>query len=92
MGTKLDWEKLLAEQEWLQQTDLPMIVSPDFDGLLCALLMSHYRNRRLCGFYDGRKLTLAMPPTHIREFVFRQSFAAMESEDFTSRLYPRRQP
>jgi len=53
MGTKLDWEKLLAEQEWLQQTDLPMIVSPDFDGLLCALLMSHYRNWRLCGFWTG---------------------------------------
>jgi len=70
MGTKLDWEKLLAEQEWLQQTNLLMVVSPDFDGLLCALLMSHYRNWRLCGFYDGRKLTLAMPPTHIREFVF----------------------
>ncbi|WKU17442.1 hypothetical protein Q2T83_06380 [Fervidibacter sacchari] len=70
MGTKLDWEKLLAEQEWLQQTDLPMVVSPDFDGLLCALLMTHYRNWRLCGFYDGRKLTLVMPPTHVREFVF----------------------
>jgi hypothetical protein len=47
-----------------------MVVSPDFDGLLCALLMSHYRNWRLCGFYDGRKLTLVMKPTHIREFVF----------------------
>jgi hypothetical protein len=66
----MDWERLLLEQEWLQQTDLPMVVSPDFDGLLCALLMSHYRNWRLCGFYDGRKLTLVMPPTHIREFVF----------------------
>lgn len=70
METKMDWERLLLEQEWLQQTDLPMVVSPDFDGLLCALLMSHYRNWRLCGFYDGRKLTLVMPPTHIREFVF----------------------
>ena len=102
MENELDWKRLLSEQEWLQQTDLPMIVSPDFDGLLCALLMSHYRNWRLCGFYDGRKLTLAMPPTHIRESghgnlpticpQYRQSFAAMESEDFTSRLYPRRQP
>jgi len=70
METKLDWEKLLAEQEWLRQADLPMVVSPDFDGLLCALLMTHYRNWRLCGFYDGRKLTLVMPPTHVREFVF----------------------
>ncbi len=70
MEAKLDWERLLTEQVWLQQTDLPMVVSPDFDGLLCALLMIHHRNWHLCGFYDGRKLTLTMPPTHIRTFVF----------------------
>lgn len=70
MEAKLDCERLLAEQQWLQQTELPMVVSPDFDGLLCALLMSHHRNWHLCGFYDGKKLTLATQPTHIRDFVF----------------------
>ncbi len=70
MEAKLNYERLLAEQEWLWQTDLPMVVSPDFDGLLCALLMCHHRNWRLCGFYDGRKLVLSQQPSHISEFVF----------------------
>lgn len=70
MREVLDYERLLREQEWLCLQKLPMVVSPDFDGLLCALLMSHHRDWSLCGFYDGRKLTLVMPPMHIRDFVF----------------------
>lgn len=72
MGMKeaLDYEELLKKQEWLCQRNLPMVVSPDFDGLLCALLMSSQLGWRLMGFYDGKTLALSQPAKHISEFVF----------------------
>lgn len=70
MRENLDYERLLKEQDWLCQRDLLMVVSPDFDGLLCALMMIVHRGWRLCGFYDGKTLALDRPISHIRELVF----------------------
>jgi hypothetical protein len=47
-----------------------MVVSPDFDGLLCALLMNSHIGWQLCGFYDGKALALCHPVNHICELVF----------------------
>lgn len=70
MREKLDYEHLLKEQDWLCQQGLPMVVSPDFDGLLCALMMVFHRDWKLRGFYDGKTLALDHPIAHIRELVF----------------------
>ncbi len=70
MVETLDFESLLKEHEWLHQPRLDMVVSPDFDGLLCALLMSEHLSWRLRGFYDGKVLALDAPVQHIRELVF----------------------
>jgi hypothetical protein len=66
----LDYEGLLAEQNWFCQRGLSMVVSPDFDGLLCALLMNSHLGWQLCGFYDGKALALCHPVNHICELVF----------------------
>jgi len=67
---RFDCERLLNEQTWLSQRDLRMVVSPDFDGLLCALMMIAHRNWKLFGFYDGKVLALEQPVNHISELVF----------------------
>jgi len=67
---KVDYERLLNEHSWVCQRSLPMVVSPDFDGLLCAMLMTTYLDWQFRGFYDGRILALDSSATHIREFVF----------------------
>lgn len=70
LSVGLDYERLLMEQDWFCLRNLSMIVSPDFDGLLCALIMIEHLGWQLRGFYDGKTLALDQPTTHIREFVF----------------------
>jgi len=38
--------------------DQNCILSPDSDGLLCGLFMSHYLNWNIIGFYDGKVLVI----------------------------------
>ncbi len=66
----MDFESLLKVHEWLHQPGLDMVVSPDFDGLLCALVMSEHLGWRLRGFYDGKVFVLDAPVQHIRELIF----------------------
>lgn len=41
---------------WLVERDQDCIVSPDADGLLCGLFMSHHLGWKVRGFYDGKVL------------------------------------
>lgn len=50
----IDYEKILLESPWLYQKNQKCILSPDSDGLLCGLFMSHYLNWEIIGFYDGK--------------------------------------
>lgn len=70
MREKLDYKRLIKEQDWLCQRSLLTVVSPDFDGLLCALMMIVHLDWKLCGFYDGKILALDRTISHIRELVF----------------------
>lgn len=56
---KLDYEKLLSVYPWIVEEGRDCIVSPDSDGLLCGLFMSHYLGWKIRGFYDGKVLLLA---------------------------------
>jgi hypothetical protein len=55
---KLDVDQLLAEFPWVIQENVNCILSPDSDGLLCGLFMSHFLNWKIVGFYDGKTLLL----------------------------------
>ena len=44
--------KLIERFPWLIEKDLPMIVSADYDGLICASFLNHYLNWTLEGYYD----------------------------------------
>ena len=39
---------------WIKEERQKCILSPDSDGLLCGLFLSHYLNWEIVGFYDGK--------------------------------------
>ncbi len=55
---KLNYAKLLQTHPWILEKDKNCILSPDSDGLLCGLFMSHYLDWKIRGFYDGKVLLL----------------------------------
>lgn len=55
---EIDYHTLLAKYPWIIERDQNCILSPDSDGLLCGLLMSHYLGWRIRGFYDGKILAV----------------------------------
>ena len=44
--------KLFSSFPWLKKKNLPMIVSADYDGLICASFLHHHLNWNLEGYYD----------------------------------------
>lgn len=45
--------KILFNQfPWLKEKNLPMIISADYDGLICASFLHHYLNWEIVGYYD----------------------------------------
>lgn len=51
-----DPQTALARFPWLAQPDQDCIISPDADGLVCGLFMSHHFRWAVRGFYDGKVL------------------------------------
>lgn len=72
MTPTLPYETVLqqATARWVLAPDLPVVVSPDVDGFLSALLGAHHLGWRVCGLYDGRSLKLNRPVQHLRDLVF----------------------
>ncbi len=54
----LQYDALLSLYPWLTAKGQNAILSPDADGILCGLLMSHYFNWNIVGFYDGETIAL----------------------------------
>lgn len=53
---KIDIKIIYEKFNWIFQKDKNCIISPDSDGIMCALLMSKYLNWKVKGFYDGKVL------------------------------------
>ncbi|MCM8759716.1 MAG: hypothetical protein NC906_08120, partial [Candidatus Omnitrophica bacterium] len=54
----VNYDFLISKFSWLVEDNLPSIVSPDTDGILCGLFMTHYLNWNIVGFYDGKQLAI----------------------------------
>jgi len=54
----LDHEAVLSQYSWLMEDRTDCILSPDSDGFLSGLLMSHIFNWKIRGFYDGKVLVV----------------------------------
>ena len=57
-STELDYRTILGQYPWVTERNHNCILSPDSDGLLCGLLMSHYLGWKIRGFYDGKVLAI----------------------------------
>ncbi len=55
---QVNYDTLLQNYSWILEKNHNCIISPDTDGLLCALLMSHTLNWSVKGFYDGKILAV----------------------------------
>lgn len=58
MADTIDYKKVLKQYPWIVERGLDCVLSPDTDGLLCGLFMSHYLGWHIRGFYDGKILAL----------------------------------
>lgn len=55
---KVDYANLIQEFPWIAERGLNCVISPDSDGFLCGLLMTHALGWCVKGFYDGKVLVL----------------------------------
>ncbi len=60
----IDYGALLKKYPWVVERDQDCILSPDSDGLLCGLFMSHYLGWKIRGFYDGKVLVVEEDINH----------------------------
>jgi hypothetical protein len=54
----IDFALVKSQYPWILEREKNCILSPDSDGLLCGLFMSHYFGWKVVGFYDGKVLLL----------------------------------
>ena len=66
---KLDYDLVLNDFPWLLERNKKCILSPDSDGFLSGLLMSHFLDWKIVGYYDG-KVMAKTPGTKIDDVVF----------------------
>ena len=51
-----DTQTIFNKYPWLLKKQLPMIVSSNYDGLICASFLHHYLNWELVGYYNHESL------------------------------------
>ena len=54
----LNYQDVIKQFPWTTSKNQNCVISPDSDGMLCALLMSHHLNWSIKGFYDGKILLI----------------------------------
>ncbi len=54
----INYKEIVGRFPWITERDRNCILSPDSDGFLCGLAMSHYLNWNIVGFYDGKIMLL----------------------------------
>ena len=54
-----DTEKILKDYPWLLKKKMPMIISSNYDGLICASLLHHHLDWNLVGYYNQQSLWIS---------------------------------
>lgn len=55
---RINYDEIVSKFPWIIEKDKNCILSPDSDGLLCGLFMSHLLGWQVKGFYDGKIMIL----------------------------------
>lgn len=93
MIQRLDYSKIIEKYPWIVSRGQNCILSPDSDGLLCGLLMSHCFDWKIQGFYDGKVLVKAkgIPATDcvfLDTEIFRSGIRSMGQHMVSTRKVP----
>jgi hypothetical protein len=59
----LDHDQVFEGYPWIFEENKNCIISPDSDGFMCGLLMSHFFNWNIKGFYDGKVMLYSQDVT-----------------------------
>jgi len=70
MEEKIDYTEIIKNYPWLIEDNLNCIISPDADGMLCGLFMSHFLNWKIVGYYDNGKNLILKKGLRAEECVF----------------------
>ena len=54
----IDYSNLLSQHTWIIEPNKQCVINADTDGFLCGLLLSHFLNWKIVGYYEGRVLAL----------------------------------
>tara|TARA_B100000029_G_scaffold512875_1_gene610740 strand:- start:3848 stop:4783 length:936 start_codon:yes stop_codon:yes gene_type:complete len=54
-----DTEKIFKDYPWLKKRKLPMIISANYDGLICASFLHHHLDWDLVGYYNHESLWIS---------------------------------
>lgn len=52
---KIQTREILEKYPWIVEENKNCVISPDADGMLCGLFMSHLFNWKIVGYYDNGK-------------------------------------
>lgn len=52
---RINYDEILEKYPWLLKESQNAIISPDADGMLCGLFMSHFLGWKIVGYYDNGK-------------------------------------
>jgi hypothetical protein len=55
---QINYDLISKKYKWILKKNQNCVLSPDSDGLLCGLFLSHYQNWNIVGFYDGKVMVI----------------------------------
>jgi len=58
LENEINYESVINQYPWIIEKNHKCVVSPDTDGILCGLFMSHHLNWKIVGYYDGKTLVI----------------------------------
>ena len=64
-----DTQTIFKNYPWLLEKKLPMIISCNYDGLICASFLSHHLNWDLVGYYNHESLWISKQAIERREEI-----------------------
>lgn len=67
---KIQVEKILKKYPWIIEENKNCIISPDADGMLCGLFMSHFFNWKIVGYYDNGKNLILKKGLNAEDCIF----------------------
>ncbi|OGI16422.1 MAG: hypothetical protein A3J63_03985 [Candidatus Moranbacteria bacterium RIFCSPHIGHO2_02_FULL_40_12b] len=70
---KINYDEILEKYPWLLAENQNAIISPDADGMLCGLFMSHFLGWKIVGHYDNGKNLILKKGMSANECVFLDS-------------------